>query len=62
MWKFETYKTGGRVADTVGLGGATPSALVLSVVPGVTPPDGQPACPSLRGQPCRAYAAAANGG
>ena len=62
VWQFETYKTGGRVADTVGLGGATPSALVLSVVPGVTPPDGQPACPSLRGQPCRTYAAAANGG
>ncbi len=27
------------VTDTVGLGGATPSALVLSVVPGITPPD-----------------------
>jgi hypothetical protein len=61
-WQFATYPTGGTVTDTVGLGGAHPSALVLSVVPGINPPDAQPACPSLRGQPCRSYAAAANGG
>jgi hypothetical protein len=61
-WQFVTYQTHGTVKDTIGLGGATRSALVLSVVPGITPPDPQPACPSLRGQPCRAYAAAANGG
>ncbi len=61
-WQFATYSTGGAVTDTVGLGGAHPSALVLSVVKRVTPPDAQPACPSLRGQPCRAYVAAANGG
>jgi len=61
-WTFVTPSTGGSVTDTVGLGGATPSALVLPVVAGVTPGDAQPACPSLRGQPCRAYAAAQNGG
>ena len=61
-WQFATYPTGGSVTDTVGLGGAHPSALVLSVVKGITPPDAQPACPSLRGQPCRSYVAAANGG
>ena len=61
-WQFATYPTGGSVTDTVGLGGAHPSALVLSVVKGVAPPDAQPSCPSLRGQPCRSYAAAANGG
>ena len=55
-------QTGGTVTDTIGLGGWHPSALVLSVVPGVTPPDAAPACPSLRGQPCRTYVAAANGG
>ncbi len=62
VWSFDTYQTKGLVTDTVGLGGAHPSALVLSVVPGLTPPDPQPACPSLRGQPCRTYVPAANGG
>jgi predicted acyl esterase len=62
VWQFDTLATGGRVTDTVGLGGATPSSLVLSVVAGIVPPDPQPACPSLRGQPCRTYVAAANGG
>ncbi len=62
MWVFQTNQTHGSVTDTVGLGGAVPSALVLSVVPGITPPDPQPACPSLRGQPCRSYEPAANGG
>ncbi len=61
-WQFATYPTGGSVTDTIGLGGAHPSGLVLSVVPGITPPDPQPACPSLRGQACRSYVAAANGG
>ena len=61
-WQFATYPTGGTVTDTIGLGSAHPSALVLSVVKGVTPPDPQPACPSLRGQPCRSYVPAANGG
>jgi len=61
-WVFDTLRTGGAVTDTVGIGGSTPSALVLSVVPGITPPDAQPACPSLRGQPCRTYVAARNGG
>jgi hypothetical protein len=50
------------VIDTVQLGGSGPSALVLPIVTGVTPTDSQPACPSLRGQPCRTYVAAGNGG
>ncbi len=62
VWQFATYQTHGTVTDTVGLDGAHPSALVLSVVPGITPPDPQPACPSLRGQPCRTYVPAGNGG
>ncbi len=62
VWSFDTFQTHGLVTDTVGLGGAHPSALVLSVVPGLNPPDAQPACPSLRGQPCRTYVPAANGG
>ncbi|MHB8220251.1 MAG: CocE/NonD family hydrolase, partial [Acidimicrobiales bacterium] len=64
QWAFTTYKTTGKVTDTVGLGGVTPSALVLSVVPGLTPPSTvpDPACGALRGQPCRTYLAAGNGG
>ncbi len=59
-WGFDTYQTGGKVTDTIELGGPHPSELVLPVVPGLTPPDPQPACPSLRGQPCRKYVPAAN--
>ncbi len=62
VWALDTYQTNGQVTDTVSLGGGSPSALVLSVVPGIIPPDPQPACPSLRGQPCRSYVPAGNGG
>jgi uncharacterized protein len=61
-WAFDTYPTGGRVTDTLALDGSHPSALVLSVVPGISVPDAPPACGSLRGQPCRGYVAAGNGG
>ena len=61
-WAFASPHTNGHVTDTVQLGGADPSSLVLSVVPGITPPDAQPACPSLRGEPCRSYVPAGNGG
>ena len=61
-WTFATPATGGEVTDTVALGGSHPSKLVLPVVPGLAPTDPQPPCPSLRGQPCRTYEAAGNGG
>lgn len=61
-WEFDTYQTDGRVLDTVGLGGQHASNLVLDVIPGVHVPDPQPACPSLRGEPCRSYVPAGNGG
>jgi len=61
-WAFATPATDGRVVDTVSLGGPQPSALVLGVVAGVVPTDPPPPCPSLRGEPCRAYAPQANGG
>ncbi len=63
VWAFgTTYQTHGQVVDTVSLGGRSASGLVLSVVRGLRPPDPQPACPSLRGQPCRSYVPAGNGG
>ena len=61
-WTFLTYQTNGTVKDSVSFGDITPSALVMSVVPNLTPSDPQPACPSLRGQPCRTYVPAGNGG
>ena len=61
-WTFVTPATDGSVTDTLGLGGLAASALVLPVIPGVTPGDAQPACPSLRGEPCRTYVPAGNGG
>lgn len=57
-WAFgTTYPVG--ATDTITLG---PSALVLPTVAGVVPTDGQPACGTNRGEPCRTYVATANGG
>lgn len=61
-WAFDTFQTRGKVLDTVALGGLRPSSLVLAVVPGLVPSDAQPACPSLRGEPCRRYVPAGNRG
>jgi len=46
--------------NSVALGGAHASRVVLPVVPGVTVSSPLPACGSLRGQPCRKYVPAAN--
>lgn len=61
-WSFVTPATSGTVVDTLGIGGVAASALVLPELTSVVPPDAQPACPSLRGQPCRPYVPAQNGG
>jgi len=61
-WTFDTPSTGGAVENTVALGGNHASRLVLPVIPGVVAPAALPPCPGLRGQPCRTYVAAANGG
>jgi putative CocE/NonD family hydrolase len=62
-WAFETPATDGQVVNEISRGGKRASKLVLSVVPtsDETPADWPP-CPSLRGQPCRTYAPAVNGG
>ncbi len=64
-WAFANTPAAGAT-DTITLAG---SALVLPVVAGVVPSDSDPVCnisgttaSSNRGQPCRTYAAAANGG
>jgi len=50
------------VLDEVSRAPKQASRLVLPVIPNVTPPAALPPCPGLRGQPCRTYAAASNGG
>jgi hypothetical protein len=57
-WTFATIEDG-TIKDTIQLG---TSKLVLPVVPGVTGISPAPACPGDRGQPCRDFAAASNGG
>jgi predicted acyl esterase len=54
-WKFEALAATGTVTNTIAYGGATPSRVVLPVVPDVEAPEALPPCPSLRGQPCRTY-------
>lgn len=60
-WRFDTPSTGGRVVNTLALG-AGGSTLVLPVVPGARAGGPVPACEALRGQPCRRYRPAFNGG
>lgn len=61
VWAFDTIAGGETV--TVAHDSAHPSALVLSVLPGVAvPPTAPSACGSLRSQPCRNWVLAANGG
>ncbi len=53
VWEFATVPgtQTNDLARSVGL----PSAVVLPVLPGVGVPTPLPACPGLRGQPCRTY-------
>jgi predicted acyl esterase len=53
VWEFETIAGGEKV--TIATGVATPSALILPVVPGIAVPNTYPECGALRGQPCRTY-------
>ena len=61
-WAFSTLDRG-RTRNTVTLGGARASRLVLPVLAGATA-QGTPLPPAtaLRGEPSRAYVAASNGG
>ncbi len=60
-WNFKTTETG-KDTVTVTLGGAAPSQLSLGVLPKVPAPTPLPGCNTLRGQPCRLFVPAANGG
>jgi uncharacterized protein len=61
VWAFRTIDNGETV--TVATDAEHPSKLVLPVVTGVeVPVAAPPACGSLRGEPCRTWVKAANGG
>ena len=61
VWAFDTISAGEQV--TIAHDAAHPSRLVLSAIPNiVVPSPAPPACGALRGQPCRPWIPAANGG
>jgi predicted acyl esterase len=59
-WKFQLKTLPAGTTHHISLSAANPSSLVLPVVSGVKAPPQRPACPSLRGQPCRPYVAFTN--
>ncbi len=61
-WDFDTPATQGGILDEIARSAAMPSRVVLAVVPGIEVPRTLPPCPGLRGQPCRMYVPAVNGG
>ncbi|MSX01808.1 MAG: CocE/NonD family hydrolase [Actinobacteria bacterium] len=62
IWKFATIDDG-TATNTISLGGAQPSKILLPVIAGATAKGTpRPAPTALRGQPSREYTAASNGG
>jgi hypothetical protein len=61
-WAFDTFDTNGTVTNDVNYSPGYASRLVLPVVRRAEAPAGLPPCPGLRGQPCRTYEPASNGG
>jgi predicted acyl esterase len=59
-WEFETPEYEDVPTFDLGYGGATVSSLTMARLPGIAIPEELPPCPSLRGQPCRAYEPVAN--
>ena len=60
IWVFDTISNGETV--TIAHDADHPSQVVLSVVPVTVAAPAPPACGSLRGQPCRTFVRASNGG
>lgn len=52
-WRFETLEYEFDVVNTIARSSEYPSRVVLPVIPGIEVPAELPACPGLRGQPCR---------
>jgi uncharacterized protein len=60
VWSFSQTVPNGAATVSIALSPTKPSSLVLPVVPGVQVPTPLPPCPSLRNEPCRAYAPIVN--
>jgi hypothetical protein len=54
-WRFALKQFPGTATHTIGHDAQHPSSIALPILDGVTAPSPLPACPSLRGQPCRDY-------
>jgi hypothetical protein len=59
-WSFDALPAAGNQVNTIGRGGAVASRIVLPIVQDVDVTAARPACPSLRGQPCRPKATITN--
>jgi predicted acyl esterase len=55
VWAFARTVPNGKATVSIAWSKSMASRLVLPVVPDVSVPTGLPPCPSLRGEPCRAY-------
>ncbi len=55
VWAFARTVPAGKPKVSIARSASMPSRLILPVVPGLSVPTGLPPCPSLRGEPCRAY-------
>ena len=61
-WRFRLLTFDTPPTIEIGHDAEHPSSVALPLVPGIQIPTALPACNALRGQPCRAYVPAANGG
>jgi predicted acyl esterase len=59
-WRFQAGAIPPGSVHRIAHSAMRPSSVLLPVVTGVTVPATLPACPSLRGQPCRSYQALVN--
>jgi predicted acyl esterase len=60
IWSFDHTMPGHPSKVSIAYSSKRPSSLILPVVPGVVVPTDLPPCPSLRNEPCRAYAPTPN--
>ena len=61
-WSFDTLELGRDITNDVSRFPRKASRVVLPVIPRAKVPTALPPCPGLRGQPCRTYVPASNGG
>ena len=54
-WRFALKTFAGEARHSIALSAAFPSSVALPVLTGVSATTPLPACPSLRGQPCRSF-------